>query len=278
VEDLAIAGVRLRLSFADAAMRERILPALAHRSSSPAGTADVTFFITERSTPVPPEGDPGTRVAYFAPSRALSVYDTARRVGTFSVPDATLLPFYERAAPLRTLLHWALEPYGCRLAHAAAVATSAGGALLAGRGGSGKSTTALGCLRNGFRYAGDDYVGVTLDGDAARAHSLFCTAKVAESGEEEKTVLYLSDVAPSFPLRAVILPRVAGGVSRLRRASGAEALRALAPTTMFQLPGNGEALSSMAALARTLPAWSLELGDDRENIPGLVARAIEESR
>jgi hypothetical protein len=47
---------------------------------------------------------------------------------------------------------------------------------------------------------------------------------------------------------------------------------------MFQLPGNSDALGAMAEIVRAIPAWSLELGDDRENIPRLVAQAIEESR
>jgi hypothetical protein len=86
-------------------------------------------------------------------------------------------------------------------------------------------------------------------------------------------------IASSFPLHALIVPRVAGGTSRLQRISGGAALRALAPTTLLQLPGSGaEAFAALADLVRRLPAWSLELGDDRAEIPRLVALAIEESR
>jgi hypothetical protein len=105
---------------------------------------------------------------------------------------------------------------------------------------------------------------------------------VAPHGDE-KGVAILSELVPqqmatSFPLRAVIVPRVAGGISRLRRIRGGEALRALAPTTLLQLPGGGaSAFAEVADLVRRLPAWSLELGDDRAEIPQLVARAIEES-
>ncbi len=305
-EHLALAGLRVRLCFAGEAMRARLLPALAH-GIAPAAEADATFLIYDcasaglpqpsvpwRVEDVGPRGevavDGSLRVSLFAPSGALSVFDPERKLGIFVVRDASALPSYERAAPLRTLLHWALETRQCRLAHAAAVASEHGGALLAGRGGSGKSTTAVLCAQAGMRFAGDDYVGITAD--PSHAHAIYATAKIdamsvamlpdlrlhIEPAEGEKGVAILADVAASFPIRALVLPRVSGGASRLRRATGAEALRALAPTTVFQLPGNdGAAFSWIASVARSLPAFALDLGDDRAEIPGLVRRAIEES-
>jgi len=111
-------------------------------------------------------------------------------------------------------------------------------------------------LLDALRRGGGRYAGVAMIGD-----------------------LFPQQIAPTFPLRAVIVPSVVGGTSRLRRISGGAALRALAPTTLFQLPGSGaEAFAHVADVVRRLPAWSLELGDDRAEIPRLVARAIEDSR
>ncbi len=292
--DLSIAGVAIRLSFAGQAIRERLLPALAHRIQSTL-EPDVRILImdrVDRGIEVP-RNEGVMRVEHFVPSRSLSIYDSSAALGAFLVPRAEALPSYERAAPLRTLLHWILEPRGCRLVHAAAVATSNGGALLIGRGGSGKSTTALLCAAAGLMCAGDDYVGITLD-DAVEVHSIYGTAKVHRESLDmmpelhsnlfiaphahDKGVVFLP-VARSFPVRALIVPSVTRSSSRLRRIGGAEALRALAPTTLLQLPGSGsESLARMAVIARSLPAWALDLGNDRENIPALVARAIEESR
>jgi hypothetical protein len=305
-DHLAIAGLTVRLRFAGDRLRTRLLPALTHRITLPRDP-DATILIYDcasahiekpavpwRAEDVGARGevfvDDALRVSLFAPSGALSVFDTSRNLGIFTVGDATGLPSYERAAPLRTLLHWVLESRDCRLAHAAAVATDRGGALLAGRGGSGKSTTALLCAIAGLRYGGDDYVGLTAN--PAIAHALYSSAKIDATSasmlrevalhiapqENEKGVALLPDVADSFPIRALILPRVTGGISQLRRASGAEALRALAPTTVFQLPGNdGSTFAWMAAIAREVPAFALALGEDRERIPALVRRAIEES-
>jgi hypothetical protein len=314
--DLHVAGAPIRLSFAGDAMRERLLPAML-----PGAAVAVPHFTlliwdcASAALPIPdfpwPPEDVGRRgaigaatsetfrTAFMTGSSALSMLDLEHGIGLFRVRDARDLPWYERAAPLRTLLHWILESRGYRFVHAAAVATAHGGALLAGRGGSGKSTTAMLCLESGFDYAGDDYVAVSIDG-IPRAHALFTTAKLNASSIEwlpflrpavrvaaddgGKAVVMIGELFPrqiasSFPLRAVIVPRVTGGSSRLRRTSGGEALRALAPTTLLQLPGsNADAFAELADLTRRLPAWSLELGDDRAEIPRLVARAIEESR
>jgi hypothetical protein len=314
---LSMAGLSIRFSFAGDAMRERLLPALISNAVV-RHEPDLTLRVWDcASAGLPAPGLPWRpedvgprgavevatsstiRTAFMVGSSALSMLDLDRGIGLFRVRDAEALPWYERAAPFRTLLHWALELRGCRFVHAAAVATAEGGALLAGRGGSGKSTTAMLCLENGFGYAGDDYVGITTNGEP-RVHALFTSAKLSASSidwlpflrpairvqphGDEKGVALIGEllpqqIAPSFPLRAVIVPSVAGGTSRLRRISGGAALRALAPTTLFQLPGSGaEAFAHVAEIVRRLPAWALELGDDRAEIPGLVARAIEESR
>lgn len=312
---LSIAGVSIRFSFAGDAMRERLFPALIPGSSATNSEPDLTVRVWDcASAGLPAEGLPWRpedigprgavdvatsatiRTAFMVGSSALSMLDLERGIGLFRARDAESLPWYERAAPFRTLLHWALELRGCRFVHAAAVATAQGGALLAGRGGSGKSTTAMLCLESGFGYAGDDYVGITMNSEP-RVHAIFTSAKLSASSidwlpflrsairvqpeGDEKGVAMIGallpqQIVPEFPLRAVIVPSVAGGKSRLRRISGGAALRALAPTTLFQLPGSGaEAFAQVAGIVRSLPAWSLELGDDRAAIPGLVARAIE---
>jgi hypothetical protein len=302
-----IANVSIQFSFAGDAMRERLLPALI--DVAPQRAPEFTLRIWESASPefpwraedLGPRGaievatDDSMRAAFTVGSSALSMLDLERGIGLFRARDARELPWYERAAPFRTLLHWILESRGCRFVHAAAVATQDGGVLLAGRGGSGKSTTAMLCVRDGFQYAGDDYVGITID-DTPRAQAIFTSAKLSASSLEwlpflraavrvapdadEKGVAMIGDVRPqqiaaSFPLRAVIVPRVTGGKSALHRISGGAALRALAPTTLLQLPGNGAAaFAHLAELVRNLPAWSLDLGDDRDEIPKLVAEAI----
>ncbi len=319
--ELAIAGIAFSIRFAGDAIRDELLPALSHHrrtgltpawrilvADSPGSSRmpDFPWSLADvgmRGEVARATGGP-FRTTYFGPSNALSTIDLDRRMAMFWVPDAHGLPWFERAAPLRTLLHWVLATHGIRLVHAAAVAPrgSARGALLAGRGGSGKSTTAMLCLGAGFDYAGDDYVAISIpesSDDAVRAHGLFATAKLSATSlerlpflatglrlapdGEEKGVVDLTSVSgerltDAFGVAALIVPRVIGGVTRLGRATGADALRALAPTTLLQLPGNGdETFRELTRLAARVPAWSLDLGDDLDEIPRHVQRAIEEA-
>jgi hypothetical protein len=81
--------------------------------------------------------------------------------------------------------------------------------------------------------------------------------------------MYLGEQVPDriirrAPLRAIVMPQITKTMRpRLEPTSPAAALRALAPSSMFQLPGAAEdALVRMAWLARTLPSYTLECGPD----------------
>jgi|GEM_PF-547150 len=244
----------------------------------------------------------GYLAAFHEDAGYLAMYDRARRRMVVWVRDAARLPRYEWAAPLRGPLSWPLADGGAQLAHAAAVGTADGVALLAGAGGSGKSTTAALCLERGLDFLGDDYVVVTGEGDAARAHTLYTTAKLTEDAldrvpsfralvdgpgtADDKAMASLADHFPAArlpaarPIRAIVLPRVGGGRDTSSRpATGAEALRALAPTTLFQLPGAGrDAFRRLAGLARTLPVVALRLGTDLDQIPDAVRAILQAPR
>jgi hypothetical protein len=241
-------------------------------------------------------GHEGIRVRMLcdAVSGAITALDREDGTLVYWVSDARVVPWYESGAPLRAALHaWAAGP-GRHFVHAGAVGSGGAGVLLAGLSGAGKSSAALACLEAGLEYAGDDYVLLTTDGPP-RAHSLYSTAKLDPDalarlpglapavsdfrrGEEEKAVLQLHRHRPdqlraSLPVSAIVLPSI-GDAERptLRRASAAEALRALAPSTILQLPGAGrQAMDAMAGLVRRVPAYALELGTDLDPVPGLIA-------
>jgi hypothetical protein len=184
------------------------------------------------------------------------------------------------------------------LVHAAAVGASGRGVLLAGVAGSGKSTTAAACVEAGMSCAGDDYV--LLDATAsAVAHPLYGTVKLATDGmalikniaehagyppgHAGKHVLDLAarrpQMAQAVPIDAVVVPRVTGARhgAVLRPAARALALRALAPTTIFQLAGaNGGVLGPLAALVRRLPAYELELGAAPHECAGALSTLLEQ--
>lgn len=242
---------------------------------------------------LPALAEEGIVGAYHEHAGYLSVVDWPRRRAWVWVRDAAALPRYERAAPLRGPLSWLLSADGGQLAHAGCVATPDGAALLVGPGGVGKSTTSMACLGGGLDYLGDDYVLLRQD-PASRptAHMLYATAKLTERSldllphlrpladgpgtGDEKAVLQVAGAARAAPIVALILPRLGDGQASVwEPASSSRALTALAPTTLFQLPGAGrESLSRLAALVRSAPAFTLHLGRDMAGIAPAVSAII----
>jgi hypothetical protein len=231
-------------------------------------------------------------------SGAVSVLDQERSLAVFWAPESKL-PYWEYGSPLRTVLHWWLLSKGLQLVHAAAVGNSTGGVLIGGKGGSGKSTTALACLESNLSYIGDDYTLLGFDSGPV-VHSLYNSAKLnsdhvqrfpallpkianTERLADEKALLFVNEhyplkVATRLPVRAILIPRVTGlAETSLKRVSVAMALAALAPSTIFQLPRAGnEALKFLATFARGLPCFSLEAGTDLSTIPRLIEGLLAE--
>lgn len=238
------------------------------------------------------------RASFNMMSGVLSLLEAGDTEATVWVRDAAALPLWETAAPMRTLLGWWASSVGGQLAHGAGVGTERGGILLAAVGGSGKSTTALSCLNAGLLYAGDDYV-LVEGGAEPTIHSLYASAKVVpsnlearlphlaslaqESGVEtpdsdpfDKVVLLLQDhfpqqMAASLPLRAIVVPHIDPDGPTVTPLSPRDVLRALAPTTVFQLPGAGsDSLALLSGIVEGVPGYALGVGPDLgENVDAI---------
>ena len=311
-----IGGFLVRLSFAGPALLS-LTRALEHLATDDDSIPDLTICLWDsestgqRMTPRPWQEDDflargviqgyNTERIYTAfqhGSAAVSVLDTERNLAVFWAPDARL-PYWEEGSPLRSILHWWLLSQGLQLVHAAAVGTSTGAVLIGGKGGSGKSTSALTCLQSNLAYVGDDYTLLGLDNGPV-VHSLYNSAKLNSDHVQrfpsllpkianpdrlgdEKALLFVhehfpSKVATQLPVRAILLPRVTGlPETRWKRVSVAMTLAALAPSTIFQLPRAGnEALKFLAAFARPLPCFSLEVGTDLSTIPPVIEKLLAE--
>jgi hypothetical protein len=234
----------------------------------------------------------------------VTAYDSEERVAYHYARSASLLPAWEVTHPCRMLWSAWGRANGMQLCHAAAVADDRGGVLLVGPSGSGKSTTTLACLAAGMQSVGDDYV--LVEGAAGSAHALIARAvyrsisveqhhadafmelmplrdgHFAMSADRTKSVVFASGhdsrplVAGSFPLVAVVVPRVAGdGQTGYTPVSGGAALRALAPSTMAQLGAfDANVLSAMSAICKRLPSYELRLGADLSKIPERIREII----
>jgi hypothetical protein len=70
-------------------------------------------------------------------------------------------------------------------------------------------------------------------------------------------------------LRAIAVPEITGERrTRVEPASPALAMAAIAPSTMLQLPGTGEAtMRALAAATRSVPCFRLAAGTDPAGVP-----------
>lgn len=240
----------------------------------------------------------GVRVLHQPASDSLSVL-SLDDAAWFWVPDARALPYWDYTAPFRHILAWWLAGHGYRIVHGAAVGREAAAVLLVGRGGSGKSTTSLSTLLDDrLRLVGDDYVAAGFPDGEPTVHSLYAFGKlhwrdldrlpglrdaVANAGgSDEKAVIDIFRSFPercstSFPLRAIVVPRVTGGtVTRVADSSHREALAALAPSTIFQIyPPAPEALAELTQLVRAVPTFALELGTDVQGVSDAIVGLLE---
>jgi hypothetical protein len=240
-------------------------------------------------------GDDRVRARWW-PDRQLFIgYDAAQREGWWWTTDATATAWYERAAPLRALVHFWAQAERLHLVHAAAVGTGDGrGVLLAGPSGSGKSTTALACLAAPLVFVGDDYA-LFEPGTPPLVHALYGTAKVdptsmqwlpelqgarrrASGTEGEKLVLDVGRAMPKklascLTVEAVLVARRTATGPRVVSVDRPSALRALAPSTLLQLDRHGAArsLQAMARLLEQVPTYALELGPDPRAVPPCLA-------
>jgi hypothetical protein len=319
----SICGHSVELRFAGSALIPSITPALGHLLLDAVDTPSLTVCIwddisTNTHMPPPPwsgltvlgmdghfkgvytrrgdvRGFSDDRIltSYNWDANALSIMDKKRDLALYWTYNAARLPSYESSAPLRTIFNWWINQFGFHFVHSGAVGTTEGGVLLAGKGGVGKSTTALSCLNSDLLYVSDDYCLICGD-PAPYAFCIYSSAKLNADDiqsvphvfptmsnidriDKEKAVFFLhpifaKKIVSGFPIRAILLPLIsAGKETSLSPASSAEALKALALSTMSQLPGAGrESLQIMTRIVHRVPCYHIELGGDLTRIPHVI--------
>lgn len=311
VHPLTVAGHRIDLRIAGEAMVDVIVPALEHlmAPSPPEDRAELVVNIWDTATtrgrlPALPAAldhavghwhyDGEVCLSFRMHESAVSALHESQGEALHCVAEAGGVAPYDVAHPLGEILSWWLSRAGCFRMHAAAVGTSAGGALLAGPSGSGKSTSALTSQRAGLRFVGDDIV--LVRGNPPTAISLYNSGRADRellgrypdvlpdldrpSGEEKAVRFFAAAAMTSeLPLRAIVLPRVVrGGTCRVSPGKRGDALRMLAPWAVLLSPGDrGRALSVIRDVVAALPVYELTVGDDLPQIPVLLSEVIEES-
>ncbi len=310
-DHLRIAGRTVRVRYADTAQGDLLGRATRHLRRDPDGPPALTIdcWTAPGPIPEPPAGWPSSGTVHFddgdvvvnwnASDGTLRAYDRRIHQAWTRFTRPTGAAQWEPVGPFRFILTWWAADNGLQFTHAAAVGRAHGGVLLAGRSGPGKSTTSLACLAAGLDFAGDDSCIIEAT-DRPWVHGLYLSAKgdartaallpdLAEDFArspftvEGESVVFADQVRPGavsrgFPLRGIVVPRLSSEpVSRLSPVGPATALRALAPSTLMQVPTGNRAtgLAQMASIAATLPAWELALGPDPAHAAALITDLID---
>ena len=227
-----------------------------------------------------------------------NMLDRERRLALYWRSSPKVVSYHERSFPFRVILNWWAASHDIQFAHAAAVGHEDGGVLITGKSGTGKSTSALACLGSGLLYASDDHV--LLERRAGLyVHSLYNSGKLhlerladlphfqpyvrnSEDLDEGKALVFVHQVSPEevsggFPVRAILIPKVTGRAeTQIVPISRAAALVALAPSSMFLLPGDDRrAFHNFVRYVREVPCFSLLAGTDLATIPEAVKALLE---
>jgi hypothetical protein len=233
----------------------------------------------------------GIRILYNSGRETLSFFDATRRIAGYWINSADHLYFSDCASPFWTVFQWWMRETGGWLIHAAAVGREDGrGVLIPGGKGVGKSTVTALCLKHGLQIVGDDYVILTRD-PVWRAENLYNSLKLTTDAmtrmpdladlvrrigrqSPDKVVLYMDptrrkDMIPGLEILGILIPRITGrNKTTLLPASAAEAMRSLAPSTLYVQAGEqNAAFKVLADFVRSLPCQIMELGGDLSSTP-----------
>jgi hypothetical protein len=232
----------------------------------------------------------------------LAYYDRQNRriIGSIVWHDRVFI--YERAKPLaRLLLEWHND-INVQIIHAGFVSKDGQGILFAGKSGSGKSTTSVACICGGLNFLSEDYLGLKRHTDGSfTGYSLYNSVFLdtnhsarfqkmlpyiinGRPPHEKKSVIILSKVFPErleslAPVRVVAIVRVLEkGGQMIRAASKAEALMALGPSSLLQIPSRGmRAFEKLTEVVEQVPCYWLEVTGDLESIPHCAQELLDKA-
>jgi hypothetical protein len=320
---LVLGGQPVRLRTVGSRLHDRIKRPLAHleTSSPPAGAGSTGLTIElwdELETGVGCAGfmindelDAGkgdvitvsadSRYVSMRRARSHAVYDrrAGRIIGWSCNGDRVSL--IELGRPMQYLFCYWFHDANLQLIHSAMVGQGNAGVVIAGKSGSGKSTTSLACLEAGMNYLGDDVLAMSgswesgfvghsvynsnhlLPRDVERFPRLRQHVRSSGTAKEDKWVVMLHEafpgqLIPALPIRAIALPRIVDQPkSSFRRASKAQALMTIAPSSIVLIEGAmPEGLARLGDLVEHVPAYWVDLGRDFRSTPDCLRELISE--
>lgn len=232
------------------------------------------------------------------PEQTLWLFQPEQAAAVFWARDLDALPPWERSSPLRSAARWWAVLQGGAMVHAGAVGDGERCVLLVGAGGAGKSTSTLACLDSGLQVLGDDYCLLQAPGPSTPAptqgpiaYGMYRYAKLDErslallpalrarvmgpaSRGKWLVDLGVTEAAATSVAAVCEVVQDPSGPTRVEPLSRIEALRALAPSTLFQQRlWERETWQALTATIRSVPCFRLQV-NDLPDVPDQVRRLL----
>jgi hypothetical protein len=219
-----------------------------------------------------------------------------RIIASFS--SAGTMNNYDLSKPFNRLLALWYRDMNVEIIHSSMISKNRKGILFLGEGGSGKTTSALSCLNDGFNYLGDDHIGLTEIDDAFIGHSLYASALIYKNHfkqfpqlqkfelqnnkqEDGKSIIYFSNgylnkIDNYAEIKVLLLPKVVDSKnSSFRKAGKAEAFLAAAPSSLrLQISPGKKGFKTISQLVDRTPSYWIYIGKDLDEIPKCVNEII----
>lgn len=201
-----------------------------------------------------------------------------------------------RHVMVNAFARWA-QANGKLLFHAAAVGYGGNGVLIAGRGGSGKSTFAISCLAEGLDFVSDDYTLVTADGQL-QAMPLYTIVALREDmyqrfpqlgtpileedgsfrGGKPQFQIPTERFSSNLNIRAIVMPVIAGDEEpSIEPVSPGKAMTQLIHSTITQIESRRDTvlIQKMAQRLSGLPIYEMRMSTDLTKNPAFLRSFIE---
>lgn len=212
-----------------------------------------------------------------------TLMDFSTGTSVFWINDLRAIPDWEHAAPLRHQFHWFAHTHQAVVAHAAAFSLNGQAILVAGPGGSGKSTLSAAAAEAGLTVLAEDLCWVDLAGNIPAARRIYDSVKVTgdsqcrfpavarfvsnhESEFLGKTIVRLpaADNSAAIPIRAMFC--MSGAFEKTPRifpCRKTTAFSLLAPSTVFLMrTAPSETAARLKSLVDRLPVFHAIPGAD----------------
>lgn len=230
--------------------------------------------------------------------KVLNLLNERGNIGLLWMRNPEEMPYFDRVSCLGNILQWWFNIRDCYVLHSAAVGINGKGLLIAGTAGSGKSTTAIACVKAGMNYAGDDQVFVYRNINVY-ASCLYDTVKLDQKSlsifpefasgicnkdelENQKAVIFLRNfnrprLASLMKIVGIMIPTIRGGSKNsIEQIPASECFRDIAPGIILQNIGYREQIFKfISRLVQDTPCYRFYISSDIYQIPSILKKIIE---